>query len=416
MKRTYPAPERPARVPMHRRLTFALAALALVPTAAPAQGDGLAARGAATGEDGAESWAICAMTSAYMAEGVVEPAKQKLRAEELEMLMSVVVARFVQQRGFTLDQATEAFAAVVAARAPLYENGSGTVVQDRGNCIRAGMVSQAADKHADRLVAAFLALPPALQGALPPVSVAQAPVAPAPAAPAPAAPAPITPAPAAAAPVAPPQAVEPPPAEMDFSAALGAGEDFGAVSYRINPDGSLSGSYGYKAPGVVFTETAVPRIPGQGLAGIYDASGTSSTGSYTGTFELIEKYRIEGGAVTVYRILLTAGGTTVTGTGVYVGGTSLSAVFGADMIGRFHLGEDLAGWDMYLVRDAGNTARMSQFRFEGGHFEGSHDLLADGVLLGTATFTRDAAGVVRIAMPDGSSVVAVCAPEGVNAC
>jgi hypothetical protein len=130
--------------------------------------------------------------------------------------------------------------------------------------------------------------------------------------------------------------------------------------------------------------------------------------------EFTEKYRLDGGALTFYRILLIVGEDTLTGTGVYTGGTSLSAVFGADMIGRFHMSEDLAGWDLYLVSDAGNTARLSQFRFEGGHFEGDHDLLADGVRLGTASFARDAKGVIRIAMPDGSSVVAVCAPEGIN--
>lgn len=386
------------RVPMLRRLKFIpallAAALALAPAAAPAQGNGLALGNSANVEDSAQAWSICTMVSAYMAEGVVDPAEQELRAEELEMLVAVVMARFMEQQGLTLDQARQAFNAVVAARAPLYENGSGTDRADRAGCILTGMVSQTGDQHAARLLAAYRALPSVMQAAPP-------------AAPA----APAAPASAGAA-----QAGEIAYAEMDFSAALGSGDNFAAVSYRINPDGSLSGVYGYRAPGMEVTEIAVPRVKGEGLAGIYDASGTGAGGSYTSSFEIVEKYRLDGGTVTVYDIVLAGGGDSVKGTGVYIGGNSLSAVFGADMVGRFHMSEDLAGWDLYLLRDAGRTGLMSHFRFEGAHFEGGHDVLADGVPLGTASFGRDAAGVIRIAMPDGSSVVAVCALEGVQTC
>ncbi len=391
---------------MIRRLNFAApaiapliaaAALALVPTDAPAQGGGLGALDATVNEDGAEAWAICTLASSQMYDLATSDRERTLRDREREMLVAVSIQRFVEQRGLTFDQAIEAVTAIVTARAPRYEDGSGTERADMGKCILSGMVSQTGEQQAERLVAAFQALPQAVRAAF-------AGDAPPPAA-----------APAAAPPATVARAAEIG-AEMDFSASLGPGENFGAVSYRINSDGTLSGFYGYKAPGVVFTETAVPRVPGQGLAGTYDASGAGANGSYASSFEIVEKHRLDGGVVTVYRIVLTVGGDTIAGTGVYAGGTTLSAVFGADMIGRFHMGEDLAGWDLFLVRDAGNTAVLSQFRFEGAHFEGSHDVLADGVRLGTANFTRDAAGVVRIAMPDGSSVVAVCAPEGNITC
>jgi hypothetical protein len=376
---------------MFRQFGIAVALLALVPAAAQAQADGFTALDAAINADAPEDWAICTVASALLGETATDPAEKALRKNESEMLMAVTMARFMQQQGLTLDLARAKFVTILNARQPLYENGSGTDVSDRGKCILSGMVGQAGGRITDRLRAAYGALPPPMQTASAPV-------------------------PAAPAPGAVPRAAEAPTAEMDFSATLGATGNFAAVSWRINPDGTLSGFYGYKAPGVVFTETAVPRVRGQGLAGIYDASGTGPAGPYTSSFEIIEKYRIDGGGATIYRIVLTLGGDRVTGTGVYIGGNSLSAVFGADMIGRFHTSEDLAGWDLYVVRDAGNTAQLSEFRFEGAQFEGSHEVLADGVRLGTAGFTRDAAGVIRIDMPDGSSVVAVCAPEGDNAC
>jgi hypothetical protein len=382
---------------MFRHLKFALvAALALAPVATPAQNDGLAALDAMIEEDGAESWAICTLASAHMNDIATSDAERAFRDAESRMLIAVAVARFMEQRGLGFTAAVDELEAIVTARAPVYEDGSGGDLMDMGTCIIAGMVSQTGEEQSERLVAAYGAVPPdvreAFSGAAPPPAPVQA-----------------------AAPAAPPPA-QSALAEMDFSAALGAGENFGAVSYRIDADGTLSGFYGFKAAGVNFTETAVPRVKGRGLAGTYDTSGTGSSGPYTGTLDLIEQFKLEGGVVTVYRIVMTIGTNGIAGTGLYIGGNSLSAVFGAEDVGRFHLGEDGAGWDLFLVDDAGGTARMGSFRFEGAHFEGSHGVLADGVRLGTATFTRDAAGVVRIAMPDGRSVVAVCAPEGAQSC
>jgi hypothetical protein len=356
---------------MFRHLKFALvAALALAPVATPAQNDGLAALDAMIEEDGAESWAICTLASAHMNDIATSDAERAFRDAESRMLIAVAVARFMEQRGLGFTAAVDELEAIVTARAPVYEDGSGGDLMDMGTCIIAGMVSQTGEEQSERLVAAYGAVPPdvreAFSGAAPPPAPVQA-----------------------AAPAAPPPA-QSALAEMDFSAALGAG--------------------------VNFTETAVPRVKGRGLAGTYDTSGTGSSGPYTGTLDLIEQFKLEGGVVTVYRIVMTIGTNGIAGTGLYIGGNSLSAVFGAEDVGRFHLGEDGAGWDLFLVDDAGGTARMGSFRFEGAHFEGSHGVLADGVRLGTATFTRDAAGVVRIAMPDGRSVVAVCAPEGAQSC
>lgn len=148
------------RQPKRAAPLLPFAALALVPTAASAQGDGPASLDAIINEDSAQAWVICALVSAYMQQGVVDEAESALRDEEQKMLVAVAVGRFIEQRGLTLDAAKAEAVAVLTARAPLYEDGSGTELGDTGKCILSGMVSQSGDEQSERLVAAYEALEP----------------------------------------------------------------------------------------------------------------------------------------------------------------------------------------------------------------------------------------------------------------